>query len=222
MAAPERLSSGRRNRQFSMPLHHSNARRPYLGYAQQRAPVALFGVDLHFDILGMHMSQYETSWINGPEIRPDDLDKPCRQVYVWIFTSDDHVVVVSKDGEHWQLPGGKPDPSEALNKAAVREVHEETGLNIAGLLGDLRFFGYRVVKELDSEEPPYLQARYLLELDTEAAALEFDLGHEDEDQPEADVIRHVGAVSLAELISRMPWLEDSPELNAVTSARTRQ
>lgn len=164
------------------------------------------------------MAQYEVSWVGSPEIQPQDLDKECKQVYVWLVTKDRHVVIVSKDGDHWQLPGGKPEPGETLAQAAVREVYEETSLDISQQSDKLRFFGYQTVTETGTDIPPYLQVRYLLELDAESPTLTFGAQHENTRQPEADLIRFVGAVSLEELVERIPWLEGSPEFTTVQSA----
>jgi hypothetical protein len=42
-----------------------------------------------------------------------------RQVYCWIFDAKNRIVVVSKDGTNWQLPGGKPEKFMAMEKVLV-------------------------------------------------------------------------------------------------------
>lgn len=45
-------------------------------------------------------------------------------------------------GGIWELPSGKVDPGESLDQALVREVKEETGLDIAGIRKYLGEFDY--------------------------------------------------------------------------------
>lgn len=45
-------------------------------------------------------------------------------------------------GGIYELPSGKVDPGEDLHSALVREVQEETGLNVAAITGYLGHFDY--------------------------------------------------------------------------------
>jgi 8-oxo-dGTP diphosphatase len=50
------------------------------------------------------------------------------------FVRDGHVLTVRKDGtDRFMLPGGKLEPGESAYDAAVREVREEVGLDVADL-----------------------------------------------------------------------------------------
>lgn len=47
-----------------------------------------------------------------------------------LIKQDDKLLFVSHDGEHWTLPGGRPESGETLKDCLEREVYEETGLSV--------------------------------------------------------------------------------------------
>ncbi|EST37994.1 hypothetical protein N566_09935 [Streptomycetaceae bacterium MP113-05] len=50
------------------------------------------------------------------------------------------LMVLERDRDCWEVPGGGIDPGETPRQAAVRELHEETGQHIDP--ADLRFVGF--------------------------------------------------------------------------------
>lgn len=56
-----------------------------------------------------------------------------------IIRSEGHIVMVRQtapeiiDGSFWSLPGGKLEAGESFIEAAIREVKEETGLDVQGI-----------------------------------------------------------------------------------------
>jgi 8-oxo-dGTP diphosphatase len=51
-----------------------------------------------------------------------------------ICAHEGHILFVRKARSKWALPGGKVEPGERPVGAAERELHEETGLQVDGLL----------------------------------------------------------------------------------------
>ena len=93
---------------------------------------------------------------------------PVTQVYCWLYTKDKKIIIVSKDGVGWQFPGGHPGKKESQLQTLVREVWEETNINIKKTPSKLKFFGYYVVEKINADgkiTDKYLQVRYFLYLE---------------------------------------------------------
>ncbi|MDZ5431181.1 NUDIX hydrolase [Pseudomonas fluorescens] len=51
-----------------------------------------------------------------------------------ICEQDSHILLVRKPRSRWMLPGGKVEPGETVAGAAMRELQEETGLDVDDML----------------------------------------------------------------------------------------
>lgn len=174
------------------------------------------------EILMRHMEERDMSkvtreWRVVHKMPEDDPDMPIRQVYTWLLTSDRQMVIVSKDGEKWQLPGGKPDAGENALQAAIREVFEETGVDIMRYQDQINFFGEYSLEDHDTvvHPPRYRQVRTWVQLDEPASALRLSTAGEAAGQRPEDAVRFVNTVPVKDILSYIPWLEKTDEYKAL-------
>jgi 8-oxo-dGTP pyrophosphatase MutT (NUDIX family) len=163
------------------------------------------------------MSKFTKDWNSTEMVNATDQALPVRQVYTWYLTNDGKFLLVSKDGENWQLPGGKPDAGESLVQTAVREMQEETGVWINLNEEEPRFFGYyRVTTEANgSMKDTFLQVRFYVKATASASQLELTAENEDRQQANHDQIMHVKAVTTEEAKNLISWLASSGEFKVL-------
>ena len=161
------------------------------------------------------------TWKDGKEIHPEDQTLPVNQVYAWLFTHDNKIAIVSKDGRKWQLPGGKPNKHETYLQTIVREVAEETGINTGSVSSQYKFFGYYDILETDSlkNNDEYLQLRVSLKLNKNADEYILHQQNEDEEQMQEEQIRYAKFVTVDELTQHIPWASESAELKAAIQSQ---
>lgn len=153
------------------------------------------------------------NWITSDGILPEHADLEIRQVYVWNWTTDDKIILVSKNGTSWQFPGGHPEAGESIDEAAKREMWEEAGLDISEI--ESTFFGYYVITEEDENgSQTYLQVRLKLSLGKSSSELDLQTHEAEGDN---DSIKFVEAVTLEEATSRISWLSSTDEYKAVVT-----
>ena len=80
---------------------------------------------------------------------PHDGASICYPVSVkGVVLRDDRVVLVKNSRDEWELPGGKLEPGETLERGVAREIAEELGLEVTvGPVVDV--WVYRVTPGLD-------------------------------------------------------------------------
>ena len=156
------------------------------------------------------MADFTRTWFDCSEdVLEQHKNIEIRQRYCFIFTLDRNIVIVSKNGKKWQFPGGHPRENEDWQDTLVREIYEETGLNIESKIEEVVGLGYYLIEENDGEN--YLQERYVLKLNL----LADDLDLEPKESKDAsttlstsdfDDIRFVKAVKVDDIEKYVPWV----------------
>ena len=110
-----------------------------------------------------------------------------------LVLDEGHILLVRNRNGHWGFPKGQWEPGEVLAETAVREVLEETGLQVA--VGDLAF-----VTEFRNPEAREHLVQFFFEARTVGGTLFPRPG-------EIYGLRWVPVGEVAEYIRWRPWLE---------------
>lgn len=162
------------------------------------------------------MDNIKMTWVANNRVKSADRSLPILQVYTWIFTADKRILIVSKDGKNWQLPGGKPAMKESLVNTAIREVIEETGLDLTGYKEGLIFFGYYIVEDTSRDKDnKVLQIRYYCDIPGSASDIVIGVDREDQDQLETEKIKFVKTTTIEQATELIPWLKSAGEFTAL-------
>ena len=80
------------------------------------------------------------------------------QAYGICFTDDGQILLISSDGEKWNLPGGTREDGETLTETLTREVWEEACAEVV----QCQYIGCQRINDPQRSDglPRYYQARY--------------------------------------------------------------
>ncbi|BDP41243.1 hypothetical protein DAETH_12120 [Deinococcus aetherius] len=123
------------------------------------------------------------TWLPGYRPRPHET---VGQVGGLCFTADGHIVLVSRDGSEWSLPGGKPEGDETWEETLRREVAEEACAEVLAC----RLLGAQRVEGLTPQ--PYHQLRFWARVGLHPFAPVFET-------------RHRRAIPTEEYAHVLPW-----------------
>jgi 8-oxo-dGTP pyrophosphatase MutT (NUDIX family) len=153
-------------------------------------------------------------WILAKSILPKYQGLTVFQVYIWLISTDKKFIIVSTDGENWQFPGGEPKLNESIIETIIREVQEETGLDIKQFTKELKIFGFYVIEDIENgKRRKYLQVRCLLPLQDKSTNLHLQ-PRENPSDPEP--IEHLMFVDREKAEKLIPWLKGSEEMKTIT------
>jgi len=161
--------------------------------------------------------KYNIIWFSNNSIRSIHANLPIKQVYCWLYTKDKKIVIVSKDNKKWQFPGGHPNLGETNLQTLVREIWEETNINLEKKKNEAKFFGYYTIEEVNNQDQiidKYLQIRYFLKLDINSNQLSLKT-NENNPNSQTTHMRYVDVVDKNKLVSRIKWLKKTGEYSVV-------
>jgi len=132
------------------------------------------------------------------------LNTEVRQIYIWALSLDNKYVLVAKANQKYHQPGGHPEAGESINQTIIREMFEETGIELTESdLKDIKFIGYYTVTE---DNQTFLQLRFLLKLNKNSS--EYNLApHEKDSEKEEDKIKYVNFFTMEECFEVISWLK---------------
>lgn len=101
---------------------------------------------------------------------------PCQaeisQVYGLCLTPHKQLVLVSKDGNDWTLPGGRPEAGETPTDTLMREIFEEACATVTSNT----YLGAQRVDD-STTGSTYYQLRYLAHVELQAFEPKFEMLH---------------------------------------------
>lgn len=158
-------------------------------------------------------------WIFTRVIKKEHNQVPVGQVYCVLLSSDKKIAIVSKDGNHWQLPGGKPKIDENNLSTLKREINEEIGLKLKfpAIFSKPRLIGYYIINTIEGDRFSLplrtdLQLRYMFKLGKDS--YEYSL-QPHENLTDKDPIHFAKWVNFVDLSTYLPWYKNSVEYNSI-------
>lgn len=65
--------------------------------------------------------------------------KSCKKVGGLLTVNNDYIILVQSCGKHWGPPKGTLEENESIKDCAIREIKEETGLDVSKIIPETYF-----------------------------------------------------------------------------------
>lgn len=160
-----------------------------------------------------NMYNYQRRWMNNQSISANHIKIKISQIYCWLITSDKKTIIVTKNKNDWQIPGGHPKSTESFKETLIREVFEETGIKIKKHINRAKFFGYYLVDKINNKKiiaETLLQIRYILLLPQSSNQIVINI-QENLTDPEQSKIKYAKFVNDNQLTTTIPWMKNTEE-----------
>lgn len=103
--------------------------------------------------------------VTAPEGTPHGANAFC-------VTANDHIVLISNDGERWGRPGGRPEGDESWEQTLRREILEEA----CAIVRDARLSGSAARRVSPGREEGLVLVRFVWRVEVLAWAAHFEIG----------------------------------------------
>jgi len=142
-------------------------------------------------------------WIESNSIKKIHKHIQVTQVSCWVFTSDNKLILVSKDRKSWTITAGHLEAEDKTFKdTAIREVYEESGLDISEYKDQIQMAGYYVVKGINE----IIQVRLYLKINESSEVL--NLIPNEPSELESKVI-YAKPFSIQDAINNVDWFKNA-------------
>ena len=140
-------------------------------------------------------------WFTAKEIKNERKKYEVRQVTCFLLSKDNELLLVSKNFIKWSVTAGhfEKDKDKTFKDTAIREIYEESGLDISKYRNEIKFLGYCIVRENDT----YIQVRMFLKL-------HYKDSEESRPKPvDGDTVKIAKFHSIEQSLEKVTWLANS-------------
>ncbi len=156
-------------------------------------------------------TEHKLTWIKENKIKNKHKGIKVAQVSCYVFTSDNKLILVSKNGKKWTITAGHTENKDkSLVDTAIREVAEEAGLDISNYKNDMKMSGYFIVETINTNThdvvDKYIQARFFVRINESSSELILKPNERDDQEVK---VRYAKTFTIQDAVKEVRWLSKS-------------